>query len=166
MKEQIQTELNELTSLISELNQQLKPLTARKKKLQDELIQIEKAEKVAAGASPELIELQTLKIPAGKGDDYMSWCISDRGLEIFESYVDYDYWNRYQTYNFTDELDQALLDKEWSDDELDVREDIISSLINSELTSFEGLTEDEINVVNDYITVCKGITSNNFKFDW
>lgn len=166
MKEQIQTELKELSVLISELNQQLKPLTARKKKLQDELLQIEKAEKIAAGASPELIELQNLKIPAGKGDDYMSWCISQRGLEIFESYVDYDYWNRYQTYNFTDELEQALRDKDWAEDELDVREDIISSLIDLELTSFEGLTEDEINVVNDYITVCKGITSNNFQFDW
>ena len=96
----------------------------------------------------------------------MSWCISDRGLEIFESYVDQDYWNRYQTYNFTDELDEALINKDWSDDALEVREDIIKSLINLELTSFDGLTKDEIKVVNDYIIVCKGITSNNFKFDW
>ena len=130
MKEKIQTELNELEILISELNKKLKPLISKKKKLQDELIQIKKDEKIAAGASPELIELQNLKIPNGKGDDYMSWCISDRGLEIFESYVDQDYWNRYQTYNFTDELDEVLKDKDWSDDALEVREDIIESLIN------------------------------------
>ena len=165
MKEKIQTELNELEILISELNKKLKPLIGKKKKLQDELIQIEKDEKIAAGASPELIELQNLRIFMNE-DDYMSWSISDRGLEIFESYVDQDYWNRYQTYNFIDELDEALIKKDWDENKLDVREDIISSLINLELTSFDCLTKDEIKVVNDYIIVCKGITSNNFKFDW
>ena len=165
MKEKIQTELNELDILISELNKKLKPLIGKKKKLQDELIQIKKDEKIAAGASPELIELQNLRIFMNE-DDYMSWSISDRGLEIFESYVDQDYWNRYQTYNFIDELDEALIKKDWDENKLDVREDIISSLINLELTSFDCLTKDEIKVVNDYIIVCKGITSNNFKFDW
>ena len=46
MKEKIQTELNELEILISELNKKLKPLIGKKKKLQDELIQIEKDEKL------------------------------------------------------------------------------------------------------------------------
>lgn len=101
----------------------------------------------------------------------MSWSISSRGLELFENYVSTDYWDRYQTYSFTDELDQALYDYDFYEDEEDdpsefIREDIIVSFLEKKLKSLEGLTEGELEIINDYMTICKGITSNNFKYDW
>ena len=101
----------------------------------------------------------------------MSWCISATALELFEKYVNTDYWNRYESYCFTDELDQALIDYDFYENEDDVpenfiREDVIDSFINSELKSLNDVTPGELKIIQDYIKICKGITQNNFKYDW
>ena len=118
------------------------------------------------GAEKELIEFYTVKVPEGKGDDYMSWCISSRGLEIFESYVNIDYWDRYRTYNFLDELTDAFANKDWEEDKLGVREEIISDFLNNKLMSYKDLTEDEVKVIKDYIECVKGMSCQRFLFDW
>lgn len=165
-EEELSKELKNVTAEISLIKEQLKPLESRKKDIQTAIENIAKQKLLDNGAEKELIEFYTVKVPEGKGDDYMSWCISDRGLEIFESYVDTTYWNRYQTYNFLEQLDEELFNKHWADDHLEVREDIISAFLNGELMRYEGLTKDEIKVIKDYIECVKGMKCQEFKFDW
>lgn len=172
MREQeLNFELENLENKIKEIKDSLKPLESRKKEITNELSEIQIQKEVDSGASKELIEFYKLKIPKGTGKDYMSWCISDEGLELFEKYVSTDYWNRYETQCFTDELDQALFDYDFYEDELDdpsefIREDIICSFLQRELKSLDGLTVGELEIINDYMTICKCITSDNFKYDW
>lgn len=168
---QLKSELSNIEIQIKEIKNSLKPLESRKKEINTELERIKIQKEVDSGASKELLEFYKLKIPNGTGQEYMSWCISSQGLELFEKYVSADYWNRYETNCFTDELDQALYDYDFYEDEVDdssefIREDIIVSFLNQELKSLEGLTEGELEIINDYMTICKGIKENNFKYDW
>lgn len=165
-EEELNTELKNVTAEIALVKKQLKPLELRKKDIQSAIENIETRKLLDNGAEKELIEFYKIKVPEGKGDEYMSWCISDRGLEIFESYVDSTYWHRYQTYDFLEQLDDELFNKNWVDDHLEVREDIISAFLNGELMSYEGLTKDEIKVIKDYIECVNGMKCSSFKFDW
>ena len=166
---QLKSELSNIEKQIREIKNSLKPLENRKKDINKELERIQIQKEVDSGASKELIEFYKLKIPNGTGQEYMSWSISSQGLELFEKYVSTDYWNRYETNCFTDELDQALYEYDFCEDEDSLeytREDIIVSFLNQELKSLEGLTEYELEIINDYMTICKGIKENNFKYDW
>lgn len=163
---ELDTELKSVTAEIALIKEQLKPLESRKKDIQSAIENIAKQKLLDNGAEKELIEFYKVKVPEGKGDDYMSWCISRRGLEIFEYYVNIDYWDRYRTYNFLDELTDAFADKDWEEDELEVRAEIISDFLNNKLMNYKGLTEDEIKVIKDYIECVKGMTCQRFLFDW
>lgn len=166
---QLKGELSNIEIQIKEIKNSLKPLERRKKEINTVLERIQFQKEVDSGASKELLEFYNLRITNGAGQEYMSWCISSEGLELFEKYVSTDYWNRYQTYCFTDELDQALFDYDFCEDEDSpeyTREDIIVSFLNQELKSLEGLTEGELEIINDYMTICKEIKENNFKYDW
>lgn len=165
-EEELNSELKNVTAEISLIKEQLKPLEARKKDIQCVLENIAKQKLLDNGAEKELLEFYKIKVPEGKGDDYMSWCISDKGLEIFESYVNFDYFDRYRTYNFIDELDEAFSGKDWEEDKLEVREDIISDFLDNKLMNYKDLTEDEIKVIKDYIECVKGMKYQRFMFDW
>lgn len=167
MREQeLKSELSNIEIQIKEIKNSLKPLESRKKEILSAIENIAKQKLLDNGAEKELIEFYTVKVPEGKGDDYMSWCISSRGLEIFESYVNIDYWDRYRTYNFLDELTDAFANKDWEEDKLGVREEIISDFLNNKLMSYKDLTEDEVKVIKDYIECVKGMTCQRFLFDW
>lgn len=166
---QLKNELSNIEIEIKEIKKSLKPLETRKKEINKKLERIQFQKEVDSGASKELIDFYKLKIPKGTGQEYMSWCISSEGLELFEKYVSTDYWNRYETNCFTDELDQALYDYQFVEDinsRKCVRECIIVQFLNQELKSLDDLTECELEIINDYMTICKGIEENNFKYDW
>ena len=165
-EQELKSELSNIEIQIKEIKNSLKPLERRKKDIQTAIENIAKQKLLDNGAEKELIEFYTVKVPEGKGDDYMSWCISSRGLEIFESYVNIDYWDRYRTYNFLDELTDAFANKDWEEDKLEVREEIISDFLNNKLMSYKDLTEDEVKVIKDYIECVKGMTCQRFLFDW
>lgn len=165
-EEELNSELKNIIAEIALIKDQLKPLETRKKDIQSTIENIAKQKLLDNGAEKELIEFYKIKVPEGKGDDYMIWCISDKGLEIFESYVDYDYFDRYRTYNFLDQLYDTLLDKDWSDDDLEVREEIIEKFLDHELLNYDGLSEDEITVIRNVIECVKGMKCQRFLFDW
>lgn len=165
-KQQLENELKEIQKMIKSYNDALNPLKVKIKQINGELEEIEVNSKIENGFSRELLEFYDRKVPSNNKNDYMSWCISKPALELFEKYADTDYWNRYQTYSFTDELWQAFTDKNWKDDDLDVRKEIIESFLEFDLQSFDGLTEDETKVIRDYMFIVNGITSNSFMFDW
>lgn len=170
-EQELNNELSNIEKEIKVIKESLKPFESRKKEIKTKLEQIQFQKELDSGASKELLEFYNLKIPNGNGRDYMSWCISATALELFEKYVNTDYWNRYESYCFTDELDQALIDYDFYEDEDDVpenfiREDVIDSFINSELKSLNDVTPGELEIIQDYIKICKGITQNNFKYDW
>ena len=92
-----------------ELQKELKKLYKEKEQLEKKIKTLEtdyaktkESEDIESGVDARLAKFYNHNVPSDENNDYMSWCISDEGCDIFEKYVRFDYLNRYETYYFTD----------------------------------------------------------------
>lgn len=156
----------ELLADLKRIKKQRKELKLEMKAIQKKLKKIEKQKQTAEGIDPALIEFYSYKIPSNNNEDYMSWCISEKGLEIFNELVDTsDKFDRYNNYKFYDSIYNYI--EEYIEIETEnVRSEIIKDFLNHKLKDFSSLSSEEEKLVKKIMKCIYCISSNKFKYDW
>lgn len=162
-----------------ELQKELKKLYKEKEQLEKKIKTLEtdyaktkESEDIESGVDARLAKFYNHNVPSDENNDYMSWCISDEGCDIFEKYVRFDYLNRYETYYFTDlfydSFFNELREQEENGDLKEGTVKIFEDILNSEhkLKSLDSLDEDAIQIFEELEKFYYGIKSDKFQFDW
>ncbi len=160
---------------IVELKLEKKRIDERLKPLEKELKRIKEEEKINSlqmnGFSDELIKFYNYKIPSNNNNDYMSWCVQQDVSSYFSNMINDLDLNRYQTYLFTDIMQEYLDVDDWKNflEEYNATisiETLEKRIDTKTLKDIDQLPALEQNGVRLIIKMIYGITSNKFQWDW